>query len=195
MRLSVLVLLAMAMPIAGASDGIMRIAYEESYLRGAPALAVLSPGLVFFALFAIGASILAGAGKARSAAAIAIFALSLVIVANTAAVHAAGLGDRAIVAAALATSFASAVAFCAVGLVIYRSFGAFLSPLSAARAFAAGACGWAMAHAFPHTTALGAFGACVVGFIGYLAALMLFRELGFKDWALLRSVLSTRSKR
>ncbi|MDQ3033527.1 MAG: hypothetical protein M3Y87_14000, partial [Myxococcota bacterium] len=99
MRFSLIVLLAMAAPIAGASDGVMRVAYRETYLAGAPALAILAPGLVPFSLFAIGASILAGAGRARTTAAIAFGALVIVVAANTIAVRTVGVGPDALIAA------------------------------------------------------------------------------------------------
>lgn len=192
MRFSLIVLLAMAAPIAGASDGVMRVAYQETYLAGAPALAVLSPGLVPFALFAIGASILAGAGRARATAMIAFGALVLVITANTIAVRTAGIGENAIIAAAVATSIASLAALAAVGLTIRQLFGAFLPPLSALRAIAAGACGWAVAHFVPHANALGALSACVLGALAYFVALVSLRELGAADLALVKRVISRR---
>jgi stage V sporulation protein B len=194
MRLSLIVLLAMAMPIAGASDGIMRIAYQETYLVGAPALAFLAPGLVSFALFAIGASILAGAGRARTAAGIAVSALILVIITNSAAVRAVGIGDHSIVAAAIATSVASLLALIAVGSVIHRLFGAFLPPLSTLRALLSGGCAWLVAHSLPHQNALGAIGACIAGFLTYFIALVIFKEIGSNDIALLRGVISRRAR-
>lgn len=194
MRLSLIVLLAMAMPIAGASNGIMRIAYQETYLVGAPALAFLAPGLVSFALFAIGASILAGAGRARTTAGIAVFALGLVILSNSIAVRAAGVGEHAIVAAAIATSLASLTALVLVGFVIHRSFGAFLPPLSTLRALLSGGCAWFIAHSLPHQSPLGAIIACAAGFLIYFGALLLLREIGPSDLALLRGVLSRRAR-
>src|SRR5690606_28379213 len=139
---SLIVLLAMAAPIAGASDGVMRVAYDEVYLAGAPALALLSPGLVPFSLFAIGAAILAGAGRARTAAAIAALALVAVVLANTIAVRAAPDGETALVAAALATSVAATLALPAVGAAIHRLYGAFVAPRTVVRALVAGACGY-----------------------------------------------------
>lgn len=194
MRLSLIVLLAMAMPIAGASSGIMRIAYQETYVAGAPALAVLAPGLVSFALFAIGASILAGAGRARTTALIATASLVLVIVANRTAVRAVGIGDHTIMAAASATSVASLAALIAVGAIICRSFGAFLPPLSTIRTLLSGGCAWLAAHSFPHESALGALGACFTGALAYFVALVLLREIGPSDVALIRRVLSRRGQ-
>lgn len=193
MRLSLIVLLAMAMPIAGASSGIMRIAYQEAYVAGAPALAILAPGLVSFALFAIGASILAGAGRARTTALIAKSSLVLVIVANHVAVRSVGIGDHTIMAAAFATSLASLAALIAVGAIIHRSFGAFLPAGSTLRALLAGGGAWLVAHLLPHESALSALGACISGALAYGAILVVLREIGPSDVALIRRVLSRRS--
>ncbi|UJR85932.1 Hypothetical protein I5071_80120 [Sandaracinus amylolyticus] len=194
MRFSLVVLLAMATPIAGASDGVMRVAYSEAYLAGAPALALLSPGLVPFSLFAIGAAILAGAGHARTTAGIAIGALVLVVVLNTIAVRGAPDAESAIVAAALATSAASALALVGVGMTIHRRFGAFVAPLTAVRALIAGACGYGVAYVVPHQSALGALAACVLGALAYVVALVVVREIGAEDLALVKRVIARRQR-
>lgn len=192
MRFSLILLLGMAAPIAGASDGVMRVAYQDTYLAGAPALAILAPGLVPFSLFAIGASILAGAGRARTTAAISFGALAIVIVANTIAVRSVGVGPRSMIAAAIATSIASTAALAAIGFTIHKLFGAFLRPLSAIRTIAAGACGWLVAHFVPHGAALGAVIACVGGALAYFAALAVLREIDAADLALVKRVIFRR---
>ena len=60
MRFSLLVLLAIATPIAGAARGVLLIAYKSEYLVASDALSVLALGLVCFALFVIAATILSG---------------------------------------------------------------------------------------------------------------------------------------
>jgi stage V sporulation protein B len=194
MRFSLVVLLAMAAPVAGASDGVMRVAYQEAYLAGSPALALLSPGLVPFSLFAIGAAILAGAGRARATAMIATVALALVVVMNTVAVRAAPDAESALVGAALATSVAASLALIAVGVTIHRLFGAFVAPLTVVRALAAGACGYAVARVVPHQSALGALAACVLGALAFGFALVVLRELGRDDLALVQRVIARRAK-
>ncbi|MDQ3035281.1 MAG: hypothetical protein M3Y87_22950, partial [Myxococcota bacterium] len=96
------------------------------------------------------------------------------------------------IAAAIATSIASAAALAAVGFTIHRLFGAFLRPLSALRAVSAGACGWLAAHFVPHATAVGAVIACVTGAIAYLAALVVLREIDGADLALVKRVITRR---
>ena len=69
MRFSLLVLLGVAAPIAGAASGVLRIVYPAEYAAGADALAILALGMVAFALFVIAATVISGSGKpARRAA-------------------------------------------------------------------------------------------------------------------------------
>lgn len=189
MRFSLLTLLAMAVPIAGASDGVMRVAYRQEYLAGSDALAVLALGLVPFSLFAVAAAILAGTGRALDAATIAAGALLVVSVGNRIAVRSAGLGPEAPVAAALATSAGAVLALIAAGVVVARRYGAFLPPRSVVRALAAAALAWAVARAVPHDTAAGAVLACAGSALAYLAALALLREIGEDDLSLLRRIV------
>jgi stage V sporulation protein B len=192
MRFSLIVLCAIAAPIAGAADGVMRIAYTEEYVAGAPALSVLALGLVPFSLFAIGAAILAGTGRVWTVAGLALASACLVITANYVAVRAAGLGPGAAIAAAAATSGACAAALAIVGAVVRLGFGAFLPLAPTLRTIAAAAIAWAVARAIPHHTALLALVACVVGAVGYLIALVLLGEIGREDLALVRRVLGRR---
>src|SRR5690606_4350495 len=82
----------------------------------------------------------------------------------------------------------------AVGAAIHRLYGAFVAPRTVVRALVAGACGYAVAHFVPHTSAVGAAAACVLGALGYAIALALVRELGRDDLALVQRVLARRAR-
>lgn len=189
MRVSVLILLAVAAPLAGASDGVIRIAYPEEYLAAAPALGVLVFGLVMFALFVIGATTLSGAGRPGLSAGLAAAALVVVVGANRGLVMWVGLGEHTLRAAALGTTLGMGVALLLVGTMVHRTFGAFLPWPSVARAVLAGAAGWAVARFIPHDTALTALLALIAGFLAYLAALVAVRELKGQDLQAVRRVL------
>ncbi len=189
MRFSLLVLLAIGAPIGGAADGVMRIAYPEPYLAGADALGVLVFGQVAFALFVIGATILTGAGRPRAAAVIALVSLLVVLVATRLAIGWAGLdGHRALVATATGTSIGTGIALIAVGVTVWRAFGAFLPIASAVRGLAAGAIAFAVARFVPHGNALGALLALSSGFVAYLVALVVLREIGGTELAALKTI-------
>lgn len=195
MRFSLLVLLWIATPIAGAASGVMRIAYPESYLIGSDALGVLVLGQVAFALFVIGATILTGAGRALHAAGIGVGALVVVLIGTRLAVTSAGIdGDAALVATALGTSLGTVLALVAVGVTVHAAFGAFIPTMSALRCLGAGATGFAVARFVPHETAFTAILALGLGFVAYGVALVAFSEVGKTELEALRTILRRSEK-
>jgi stage V sporulation protein B len=178
LRFSLLVLLAIAAPIAGAAESVLRLVYPASYLAGGPALAVLSIGMVCFALFVIGATIMSGAGRPGVAATIASVAVVIVLGANIAFVRWAGVGEHTLVAAASGTTLGCVVALVAIGVAVYLRFGAFIAPLSAARMLVAAACGFGVARALVGQSKLAALLALVAGGVCYVVVLIVTRELG-----------------
>ncbi|MBX3270184.1 MAG: oligosaccharide flippase family protein [Sandaracinaceae bacterium] len=188
MRFSLLVLFAIATPIAGAAEGVLRFVYPAGYQVGAGALEILVFGQVAFALFVIGATIVAGAGRPGAAAAVATIGLTVVVGATWALLATLGL-ERALVATALGTSAGTLVALVATAAMVWRAHGTFLPLASVARALAAGAVAFAVARAIPTGHALGALGALVLGLLAYAGVLVALRELGADELAALRRVL------
>ena len=188
MRLSLLLLLLVAAPTSGAAEGVMRLAYPSDYLVGAAALEVLVFGVSAFALFAVAATAISGAGKPSLAAGIAATALATVIVANRVLVMRAGLGQEALAAAATGTSIGMGVALVLSAWVLRREFGVFIPVVTSLRASLAAAAGYAAAHATPHDSPLLAIVALAAGFVAALAVLILTRELSADDWRALRRI-------
>ena len=176
MRLSLLLLLLVAAPISGAAEGVMRIAYPADYLVGAPALAILIFGVAAFALFAVAATAISGAGKPSLAAMIAGASLATVIVANRVLIMRAGLGEQTLQAAATGTTIGMGVALVLSAWVLHREFGVFIPAPTWGRALLAGAIGYVVAHAIPHDSILFAIVALGAGFVAALAALVVTRE-------------------
>lgn len=189
MRFSLLVLLAIAAPVSGAAGGVMRIAYPGEYLGGAEALAVLALGMVAFALFVIGATILSGAGHPGRAASIAVIAVAIVLVSNIVLVRSVGIGPRTAMSAALGTSLGTSFALLAVGLAVYKRFGAFLPLASSIRVLIAAAVAWGVARALPSGSAPMALLALIGGGVSYLIALAVLREITDTELALVRRVI------
>jgi stage V sporulation protein B len=189
MRFSLIVLLAIAAPVSGAASGVMRVAYPDEYLAGSGALAVLSLGTVCFALFAIGATIMSGAGSPRVPAAIAAVTVGLVVGCNVVFLRMAGVGEHSLIAAASGTTLGMTFAMIAIAIVVYRRFGVFLAPASATRIVASGALAWAVASALPNHSAILALLALVAGGVVYLLALLLTRELGRADFEIVRKIV------
>lgn len=189
MRLSLILLLLCAAPISGAAYGVMRLAYPSDYLSGAPALSILIFGVVAFALFAVSATAISGAGRPSVAALIAAISLATVIVSNRVLILAAGLGEQTLEAAATGTTIGMVVALVLSAAVIHRMFGVFIPLRTWFRAALAAAAGHGAAHAFPHQSALAALAALALGFSASLVVLVVTRELVADDWHALRRIV------
>jgi stage V sporulation protein B len=193
MRLSLLALLSVAAPIAGSARGVMRIAYPEEYLAGAPALEILAPGVAVFSLFVLAGTILAGAGKPLHSAAIAGAGLVVAAAGNYFFVRRAGLGEHTLSAAALGTALGMVVALLLAGSAVYRRFRTLLPALSLVRGGIAAAAGFSAARFTPHDTRPAAVLALAAGLGAYALSLILLRELRGSDLLAIRQLL-TRSR-
>ncbi|MEZ4327824.1 MAG: oligosaccharide flippase family protein [Polyangiales bacterium] len=189
LRFSMLALLSIACPIAGASDGVMRIAYPEPYLAGAPALGALVFGIAAFALFVITATVLTSAGQPRIAALIAGLALGVVLLATQFFISAAGPNQDALIAAALGTCAGTVFALLGAGAAVYARFKAFLPPLSVVRGGLAGAGAFAAAMYIPHGGAVMSVAALAGGFFAFLLGLVVTGELGRDEIKAARAAL------
>jgi stage V sporulation protein B len=189
MRLSLLLLLVVAAPTSGAAKGVMRIAYPSEYAAGASALAILIFGIVAFALFAVAATAISGAGKPSVAATIAGVSLATVVIANRGLVMRVGLGQHTLEAAATGTSIGMCVAVVLSAWVLYRQFGVFIPLLTWVRTATAAAAGFATARMLPDDSAVSAVGAIVAGFLAMAAVLVVTREVDAEDWGALRRIV------
>ena len=188
LRFSLLVLLAIAAPVSGAAAGVMRLAYPDAYLEGSGALAVLALGTVCFAMFAISATILSGAGRPGLPAFIALVAVIVVVGGNLTFLMMAGVSEHRLIAAASGTSLGMAVALVAVAIAVYARFGIFVAWRSALRIVGSGVLAWMAAHAVPSTSAPLALLALITGGLVFVVGLVLSRELGDSDYAALRKI-------
>lgn len=186
LRFSLLVLLALAAPMAGASQGVMRLVYPAAYAQGAPALAILAVAMVFFALFVLGATIMTGAGKPALAAGIALIAVGFVVGGNLGFVHYVGVGDRTLMAAAAGTSLGTLVAVVAIGYSVYARFGTFIPLPTALRCTVAALAGCAVAHLTDGEGKLRTLLALGAGAAVYGAVLFVLRELTSADLVVLK---------
>ena len=194
MRFSLLVLLAFAAPMAGAAEGVIRIAYTAEYLPAAAALRVLVLGLVPFALFVIAATAVSGAGRPLISAVIALLSLIVLVVAVRGLIALSGPGEAALVAAATGTSIGAMVALVAIGAVSMKLFGAFIPPASVLRGLAASAVGAGIAWLTPHSTRGMALVALAAGFAAYGVTLLVLRELTASELSAVRDILLRRKK-
>ena len=189
MRLSLLLLLLVAAPISGAADSVMRLAYPAEYLAGAPALSILVFGVAAFALFAVAATAISGAGKPSLAAIIAGVSLLAVVVANRVLVMRAGLGAQTLEAAATGTALGMAVALVLSAWAVHRTFGVFIPLATWIRAALSAGVGYAAAAAVPDHSPAMALVALALGFSSAAAVLLVTRELTKDDWHALHRII------
>jgi stage V sporulation protein B len=194
LRFSLLVLLLVAAPFAGAARGVMLLVYPADYAAGAPALAVLALGMVCFALFVIAATIMTGAGRPGLAALVALFAVIVVVIANLVLVHRAGVGEHTLLAAALGTALGTVLSCAAMGTAVFARFKTFIPVATALRSLTAAAVGFGVSHLLVSNNRLLVLVALAAGASAYAITLAALRELGSADLqAVLRVLRRKRS--
>ena len=181
LRFSLLVLLAVAAPTAGAAKGVMMLVYPAAYAAGAPALAVLGLAMVCLALFVSSATIMTGAGRPGLAAAVAALAVVCVVGGNIGFVSYVGVGEHTLLAAALGTASGTLLAVVLMGYAVYSRFGGFIAPLSVLRALAAATASYFAAHALASGGKLQTLLAAAAGALTFLVSLIALRELTRTD--------------
>jgi stage V sporulation protein B len=192
LRFSAIVLFALAAPISGAADSLIRLAYGQAFLAGAETLRILVFGEVGLALFVIIATILSGGGKPSASAWSGLVGLVIVIVANRVLVRAVGLNDGVLSIAALATSLGPLAALIVSSIALRASLGVWPPVLTFARCALSAVAGYYGAHAVPQLSAWMAPLAMIAGALAYFAALFASRELKPAD---LRALLDALRKR
>lgn len=188
MRLSLLLLLLVAAPTSGAAHGVMRLAYPVEYVAGAGALSILIFGVSAFALFAVSATAISGAGKPSVAAVIAGISLVVVVAANRVLVLRAPLGVESLEAASLGTTTGMVLALILSAWVIHRTFGVFVQPATWLRSFLAAGAGYGVASMVDDGSRAMALVALLVGFVAAAVTLVITRELTARDWESLRQI-------
>jgi stage V sporulation protein B len=181
LRFSAIVLFALAAPLSGGAEGLMRMAYGSAFLGGADTLRVLVFGEVALALFVIIATILSGAGKPAASAWSGLVALVVVLTANRTLVRAVGLHDGVLSVAAAATSLGPLAALIVSSLALRAVLGVLPPLLTFGRCAAAAGVGYYAARLVPQDTGLMGPVAMIVGGLAYLLALTLLREFKQSD--------------
>lgn len=191
LRFALIVLFLMAAPISGAAEGVMRIAYPEEYLVGAPALELLVFGTAAMGLFVVCATILSSIGRPLTAAIVAgLSVIVTVLLVHQGIVSPPEAGVMAGAARGTATGMVLALVLSLA--VVASRYGFPFPPLTVLRVAGASAASWGVAHALPTGSRLVAFGTLVVGALAYLAALVLTGELGKAEAAMVLGALRRR---
>lgn len=189
-RGAVLVLFAVASPVAAGGADVIHVVYPEAYRVAGDALTCLAFGMVGFSLFVLGATVLGGAGRPSLAALLAGGGVLILLVVCPAAIRMSGLGPEALFATAASTCAANVAALGSIAFVLVRLFGNCLPWTSALRAGVAAALAFAVVRAIPSSgSTLLTLCALGSGSLVYGLSLVALREVQRADVQALKAVL------
>jgi O-antigen/teichoic acid export membrane protein len=188
LRFTLLALVAMEAPLVAGGANAMRLILPDEFAAGADALPVLALGQVAFALFALCATVLAGAGELRAATTAAVLGLVAMLGAAAGGVLLVGIEGPVRIAAAAGSALGAAVALGVALRGLSLSLGVGFPWLVAARALASGVAAVALGRMVPGTGIVATAGAVVVAMLVYALGLTLLGELGRAELALIRRV-------
>lgn len=189
LRFTVLALIAMEAPLVSAGAGAMRLLLPDAFAEGADALPVLAAGQVAFALFALSATVLAGAGELWRATRAAVIGLCAMLGAASVGVWIVGVDGPVRVAAAAGSALGAVVALVAALIGLKQALGARFPVLALVRAAFAGIVATIAGSAVSGDGVVRVVAAVAVALVTYLVLLAVTRELGPADVALARRLL------
>lgn len=189
LRFTLLALIAMEAPLVAGGASAMRLLLPDAFAEGADALPVLALGQIAFALFALAATVLAGAGEMRRATTAAVIGLCAMLGAGSLGVFAVGIEGPVRVAAAAGSAVGAVVALGSALRSVKLALGARFPFLSLVRGLFAGVLAAAAGSAVVGDGVVRIALAVVTAIAVYVALLALTRELGRGDLAMLRRVL------
>lgn len=192
LRFSLIVLFALAAPIGGSAESLVRLAYGPQFLEATDTLSVLVFGQIALALFVIVATVLTSAGKPVLSALVGLCGLVIVLGANRVLVSWVGLGPYTLGTAALATSLGTTMALGLSTLALYKLFGVSLPGLTLLRCGVAAAVAFFTAQQLPQHSPMLAPVVMTASGLVYLAVCFATGELTRDD---LTNTLSSLRKR
>jgi O-antigen/teichoic acid export membrane protein len=188
MRATLLFCTAAAAVFVACPRGLLALLYRKpEFLRAEPALVLLAPGQVLFALIVVGNTILNAAGRTRDALATVAVTCALAASAVGAAVFLAG--GRVLVPAAASQTAAMAVGFTMVVMQLRRRFSAALPAGTALRVILAFSLAVLAGHLVPDGGAVRTLAECALAFATFCVVLAALREFTSQDLARLRRIV------
>jgi stage V sporulation protein B len=181
LRFSLIVLFALAAPLGGGAEALIRLAFGPQFLEGAGTLQVLVFGQVALAMFVIIATVLSSAGRPVLSAMIGLVALITVLAANRLFVRWVGLGEHTLAAAALATTLGPTLALVLGTLAMWRLFRVGLPVATLLRCGIAASIAFWVARQLPQDSAKLAPVVLVISGLVYLVVCALTGELNRSD--------------
>jgi len=189
MRFAGIFLTAIAVVLFALPEHAARLMFPPEYAIIAPALRILSIGIVAFGLMVVGNTILNGSGHPWRALAVVSIGLVVAISAVYLLVGRAGHGPEALAAAATGSGIGWVAALGVCGILVWRRFKAFVPWASALRVALAGAAAVAVGHFLPVQGKIFTLAEVAAVLVVYLLALAVLREFSRDDLAKVRKIL------
>lgn len=183
LRYSLMIAMLIAVLFSANSGPLMRLLLPRGYESGAAALSILVFGVLCFAIFFVGATVITGSGRPGHSALLGAGALVISYGLNYILIPRYEMSG-----AAAASSIAMAAALAGSWIYLRARFGACLPLLSTARVCAAGAAVYAVSSFFP-VAGVAVIGKFAVLSVVYVAILFALRELGADDLKRVKGII------
>ncbi len=193
-RVAMLLAGLMVSVTSGLSGPLIRLVYSpEAALYGTRSMQVLTLGFGAFAILGVLTAVLSSLGRERAGALVVAVAFVLVVISCFVQVRGAAFGEGLLFRTALSTSAGLVLATGCAGYLVYRTAGAVASPATVVRVLGAMAVAIAVARHLPQGGAVATIGACAVVAALYCVLLVVSREVGAEDVAVVRGILRRKS--
>ncbi|MCU0663770.1 MAG: oligosaccharide flippase family protein [Myxococcota bacterium] len=188
MRLCAILSMGLATVFIALPHQSLSIIYPAEYTKAAPTLAVLSVGLMCFALLSVANALLNGAGNERRTLAVILATLAAVVGAVQVLLSTTKDGTDLPLRAAIGTATGMGVGLIISLFAIRRRFGAAIAPWTAVRVLMAGAAAVGLGQLMPMGGKLLSLAECGAIVVSYFAVLIASREIGRDDYEQLKVV-------
>jgi stage V sporulation protein B len=195
-RLALVLAGLMVSVTSGLSGPLLRLIFPaEAAEYGTHSMQILTLGFGAFAIFGILTTVLNSLKRERASALVTAIAFALVVVLCFVRVRGEPFGADLLVRTAIATTTGLGVATLTAAFLVRRASGALVSPLSLLRVLLALAIAVAVGRQFAHASKLMTIVLSAVVAVVYLLVLLVSRELGKDDLAMVTTVVARRRKK
>ncbi len=180
---------------SGLSGPLLRLIFPaEAAELGTGSMHFLTLGFGAFAIFGILTTVLNSLERERASAAITGTAVGLVVLLCFLRVRGGPFGEELLVRTAAATTAGLVLATLLAALLVRRTAGALVAPLSLLRVLLAIAVAIALGRQFPAAGKVATIGLSAAVALVYVVILLITRELSKRDLDMVRAVLSRRKR-
>lgn len=195
-RFTMVLIVGLASVFGGVAKGAMVLVFPEGYEVAAPALQVLSLGIVAFGLLVISNTVLNAAGKKWHAMATVLIGMVCVVGLDALLLlFADGAGVEVLRLTAIGTSVGMYVALGVSWWFVYRHFRASVPLFTLLRVASAAAAAIFVIQYAPGRGAIATLGHCIGVLVIYFGILLLTREFKGEDFGQLKQILQRNKKK